>query len=79
MTTLYFECDTFAGKTVYGIEVEGRTLIDLMDAESDLKNMILERGETITRNLTRKPRGLNFEPVSGWAQRAKKTTTKGDA
>tara|TARA_R110002110_G_scaffold362323_1_gene572141 strand:- start:340 stop:591 length:252 start_codon:yes stop_codon:yes gene_type:complete len=70
----YFECDCFAGKTIYGIETEGKTLLDLMDAEKDLKNIILERGETITLNLTRRPAKLDFErvPGHGWAMRARK-------
>ena len=57
----YFKCDTVYGKNIIGVEVEGNLMIDAMDAERDLKTIILEPAERMIDRLPRKPRGYSWE------------------
>ena len=58
-TYLYFECDLVNGKRVLGVEVDYPiTLGELMDAENDLKRIILAPCEKIIQRRS-KPRSLN--------------------
>lgn len=56
MNCYYFQCDTVHGKHIIGIKA-----LHPMDAEQDLKRIILEPAERIIKNLKQKPRGFTWE------------------
>ena len=57
----YYDCDTVHGKHVIGIEVTDTTLGEMIDAEEDLKRIILEPAESMINSRPRKPRGMDWE------------------
>ena len=73
-TMFYFECDTFNGKFVYGIDADSKTADGSIFAKKDLKKLLL-CGETIKAQLSRRPRGVEFEKVTNvsWAIRGRAT------
>jgi hypothetical protein len=64
----YFECDTVSGKFVIAIETEGRSLVDMIDAERDIKTL-LHPSERVINKLVKKPLKKEWEKFRGktWA------------
>jgi len=63
-TYLYYECDTMSGKIVLAVEVDYPvTLGEMIGAEKDLKNIILDPCEKIIQRRCAKPRRFtSWEP-----------------